>query len=155
MVLPVANDRLHALRDLLSEGTLSTQDELREKLKKLEFRVTQSTISRDLRKLGAIKATDPDGRTVYRLGDETIAPVPAPASSLAALVVDICTNGSIIVVHTTPGSASLVALHLDHHRPGGILGTLAGENTIFVAPASPAKVKATIREILTSFEASR
>jgi transcriptional regulator of arginine metabolism len=145
-------DRLQALRGLLDEGTLSTQDELREKLEKLEFKVTQSTISRDLRKLGAVKAIDLDGRTVYRLGDELTAPVPGTASSLAALVVDIRTNGSIIVVQTTPGSASLIARHLDHHRPGGILGTLAGDDTIFVAPASLKKVNATIRDIQTSFE---
>lgn len=149
-----SRDRLQALRGLLDEGSLSTQDELREKLEKQEFVVTQSTISRDLRKLGAVKAIDSDGRTVYRLGDEGVAPVPASLSSLAALVVDIATNGSIIVVHTTPGSASLVARHLDNHRPGGILGTLAGEDTIFVAPASLKNVKATIREIQTSFEVS-
>jgi transcriptional regulator of arginine metabolism len=145
-------DRLQALRRLLDAGTLSTQDELREKLEKQTFKVTQSTISRDLRKLGAVKAIDPDGRTVYRLGDEVLAPVPAVAGSIAALVVEIATNGSIIVVHTTPGSASLVARHLDHYRPGGILGTLAGDDTIFVAPASLKNLKATIREIQISFE---
>jgi transcriptional regulator of arginine metabolism len=147
-------DRLQALRGLLDEGTLSTQDELREKLGKLQFRVTQSTISRDLRKLGAVKAIDSDGRTVYRLGDEAVAPVLASAGSLASLVVEIATNGSIIVVHTTPGSASLIARHLDNHRPGGILGTLAGDDTIFVAPASLKNLKGTIREIQTSFETS-
>ena len=147
-------DRLQALRGLLDEGTLSTQDELREKLGKLAFKVTQSTISRDLRKLGAVKAIDPDGRTVYRLGDEAAIPVPTGPTSLASLVVDISTTGSIIVVHTTPGSASLIARHLDNRRPGGILGTLAGDDTIFVAPASVRNVKGTIREIETSFEAS-
>jgi transcriptional regulator of arginine metabolism len=146
-------DRLQALRGLLNEGMQSTQDELREKLEKLQFKVTQSTISRDLRKLGAVKAIDPDGRTVYRLGDESTVPVPGSPSTLAALVIDIRTNGSIIVVRTTSGSASLVALHLDHHRPGGILGTIAGDDTIFVAPASLKKVNSTIRDIQTSFEA--
>lgn len=147
-----SRDRLQALRRLLDEGLLSTQDELREKLEKLEFKVTQSTVSRDLRKLGAVKAIDSDGRTVYRLGDEAVAPVPMSAGSLANLVVEIATNGVIIVVHTTPGSASLVARHLDNHRPGGILGTLAGEDTIFVAPGSLKNVKKTIREIQISFE---
>ena len=149
-----SRDRLQALRGLLDEGSLSTQDELREKLERLDYIVTQSTISRDLRKLGAVKAIDPDGRTVYRLGDESTVPVTTPARSLAAMVVDITTNGSIIVVHTTMGSASLIARHLDIHRPGGILGTLAGDDTIFVAPASLRNIKATLREIQTSFEAS-
>lgn len=144
-----AKSRLEALRKLLSDGELSTQDELREELLRLKFDVTQSTISRDLRRLGAVKAVDPDGRTTYRLPDEVTAPV--ATSSLRDLVTEIAHNGSIIVIHTTPGSASLVARHLDHYRPGGILGTLAGDDTIFVAPASIRDLKASIREIEESF----
>lgn len=147
-----AKSRLEALRKLLSDGELSTQDELREELLRLRFDVTQSTISRDLRRLGAVKAIDMDGRTTYRLPDEVTAPV--ATSSLRELVTDIAHNGSIIVIHTTPGSASLVARHLDHYRPGGILGTLAGDDTIFVAPASLRDLKASIREIEESFSQS-
>lgn len=152
MALSESQERLRALRGLLDEGTLSTQDELVEKLEKLEFKITQSTVSRDLRKLGAVKAIDPDGRTVYRLGDEAAAPVPATPASLAAMVREIDSNGSIIVLHTSPGSASLIAAHLDHHRPGGILGTIAGDDTIFVAPSSHSKIRATIKAIQVSFE---
>src|SRR5262249_54967472 len=126
--------RLEALRELLGQGKLSTQDDLREELLSRRFEVTQSTISRDLRRLGAVKAVDPDGRTVYRLSAEPS--VPVPGNSIRDLVQDIQTNGSIIVIHTIPGTASLVALHLDRFKPGGILGTVAGEDTIFVAPGS-------------------
>jgi transcriptional regulator of arginine metabolism len=145
--------RIEALRKLLSQGKLSTQDELREELESLSFKVTQSTISRDLRRLGAVKAVDPQGRTVYRLPEEASMPVAATAS-LRDLIIDIRTNGSIVVLHTTPGSASLVARHLDHVRPGGILGTIAGDDTIFVAPAdlSARELKATIRAIQESFD---
>jgi transcriptional regulator of arginine metabolism len=144
-----ARSRLEALRKLLSEGELSTQDELRGELLRLKFDVTQSTISRDLRRLGAVKGIDPDGRTTYRLPDEVTAPV--TTSSLRDLVTEIAHNGSIIVIHTTPGSASLVARHLDHYRPGGLLGTIAGDDTIFAAPASVRDIKATIRDIEDSF----
>ena len=143
-----ARSRLDALRKLLGEGELSTQDELREELLRLKFDVTQSTISRDLRRLGAVKAVDVDGRTTYRLPDEVTAPV--STSSLRDLVTEIVHNGSTIVIHTTPGSASLVARHLDHFRPGSLLGTIAGDDTIFVAPASLKDLKATIREIEVS-----
>jgi transcriptional regulator of arginine metabolism len=130
--------RMEALRRILGEGTLSTQDELRDKLEKMDFAVTQSTVSRDLRKLGAIRAVDPNGQTVYRLPEETSAPLPsdALANSLRDLVIHIKTNGSIIAIRTTPGSASLVARHLDYTLPDKILGTLAGDDTIFVAPTS-------------------
>lgn len=126
--------RLDALRELLGEGSLSTQDELREKLEKMEFAVTQSTISRDLRKLGAIKAIDPSGRTVYRLPDEPTTAL--SGNSLRDLVIQIKTNGAIIAIKTTPGSASLVARHLDFILAEKLLGTIAGDDTIFVAPAS-------------------
>jgi transcriptional regulator of arginine metabolism len=147
---PDGRTRLGALRRLLDEGSLSTQDELREKLEKHGYPVTQSTISRDLRKLGAVKAIDAEGRTVYRLPDDNAAPV--TSSSLQDLVLDIQHNGSTIVIHTAAGSASLVARHLDNARPDGILGTIAGDDTIFVAPAQTPKIQRTIEEILASFE---
>ena len=144
-----SKSRASALRNLLGEGTLSTQDELRAMLAKQGFDVTQSTVSRDLRRLGAVKAIDPEGRTVYRMGEESVSPV--TAGSLKDLVSDIRGNGSIIVIHTTPGSASLIARHLDQQRPGGILGTIAGDDTIFVAPASASEIRSTIRSIENSF----
>ena len=143
-----SKSRLNVLRELLNEGTLSTQDELREELGRRHFKVTQSTVSRDLRRLGAIKAIDEDGQTVYRLSEET--PIPVSTSSLRDLVNDIQSNGSIIVIQTTPGSASLIARHLDHTRPAGILGTIAGDDTIFVAPASIKDIKPTIAAIENS-----
>ncbi len=69
------SQRLDALKKLLSQGEMSTQEELVEKLEKFHFQVTQSTVSRDLRKLGAMKTIDPNGRTVYRLSDSAEAPI--------------------------------------------------------------------------------
>jgi transcriptional regulator of arginine metabolism len=138
--------RLDALKELLEEETLSTQDELRDKLEKLGFDVTQSTVSRDLRKLAAVRATDSFGRTVYRLSEEGAGHLITPGS-LQDLVTEIVNNGSIIVIHTSPGSASLVARHLDHYRPGGILGTIAGDDTIFVAPGSAQGIKSAVQKI--------
>lgn len=142
--------RLEALRELLKQGTLSTQDELRDKLSNRRFRVTQSTVSRDLRKLGAVKAIDPDGRTLYRLPEEEFQPV--VAAQLSDLVHDINANQSLIVIRTSPGSASLIARHLDRVRPGGILGTIAGDDTIFVAPSSKRAIQATIQDIQDAIE---
>ena len=145
------DSRLAALRRLLSEGELSTQDELRAQLASQKFKVTQSTISRDLRRLGAVKAIDANGQTVYRLPEEGAAPVVA-ARRLADMLLDIEHNGSIIVMHTTPGSASLIARHLDQVRPGGILGTIAGDDTIFVAPAAGKSLKSVCEIILQSMQ---
>ncbi len=140
-------DRLEALRDLLRQGELSSQDELRERLEKLDYVCTQSTVSRDLRKLGAVKAIDVDGRTVYRLPEEEPVAIAAVANALSEMVRELDHNASMIVVRTSPGSASLVARHLDQTRPGGILGTIAGDDTIFIAPSARRSIPATLKEI--------
>ena len=144
-------ERLNTLRKLLSEGISSTQEELVDELSQQKFRVTQSTISRDLRKLGAVKAQDPAGRTVYRLPDDINTPSIISGTGFAGLLVNIQHNGSLIVINTTPGSASLVARQLDQTKPEGILGTIAGDDTIFVAPVSPRKIEQTIEAISALF----
>lgn len=145
-----SRSRLNALRKLLSEGEISTQEELAEELARQKYQVTQSTISRDLRKLGAIKTFDPAGQIVYRMPDDVMMPVVSTAG-LKGLFIDILHNGVMIVVHTTPGSASLVARHLDQVRPEGILGTMAGDDTIFIAPASIKKITQTVKAIQAEF----
>jgi transcriptional regulator of arginine metabolism len=57
----------------------------------------------------------------------------------------------LIVINTTPGSASLVARQLDQTRPEGILGTIAGDDTIFVAPVSSRKIEQTVEAISALF----
>jgi transcriptional regulator of arginine metabolism len=151
MAASESTQRLQALRKLLSQGKLSTQDELREELEDLKFKVTQSTVSRDLRRLGAVKATDSNGRTVYRLHDEQAA-APPHAARLSELILDMKHNGTLIVIHTSPGSASLIARHIDHVKPGGVLGTIAGDDTIFVAPPATKSLHNVIKAIEDSFQ---
>ncbi|MEZ0392760.1 MAG: arginine repressor [Pseudobdellovibrionaceae bacterium] len=139
--------RQQLLRQLLIEGKSSTQEELADDLRRHNFDITQSTISRDLRKIGAIKTINSTGETVYRLSAEASSSPALPSSSLKHLLLDIRHNGSLIVIHTSVGSASLVAAHFDRAKIGGILGTIAGDDTIFVAPASPAQIEGIIREI--------
>jgi transcriptional regulator of arginine metabolism len=144
--------RLNLLRRLLSEGEMSTQEELVNELRSQKFVVTQSTISRDLRRLGAVKAQDASRRTVYRLPEEINAMAPIITNAgFKGLLVDVSHNGSLIVIHTSPGSASLVAAQLDSKKPEGILGTIAGDDTIFVAPASTKKIQETIQAIYAEF----
>ena len=68
-------ERLDFLKDILTSGFVGTQDELCDKLSRQGYDVTQSTISRDLRRLGAVKAIDEEGRTVYRFTADTAPPV--------------------------------------------------------------------------------
>lgn len=143
-----AKTRIETLRELIVQGSVGTQEEICEALLKRKFNVNQSTISRDLRRIGAIKVNLPNGETVYKLPDESLnIPVP-PSTGLRDLLIDIHSNDSMIVIHTTPGSASLVARHLDATKPEGLLGTLAGDDTIFVAPSHSRKIQKTVEAIL-------
>jgi len=143
--------RLNVLRGLLVEGKTSTQEELVQELRSQAFTVTQSTISRDLSRLGAVKARDTSGRIVYRLPEDVPTAPAMPSSDFKDLLVNVQHNGSLIVISTTPGSASLVAHQLDKSKPEGILGTIAGDDTIFVAPSSTKKIDETIQAILAEF----
>lgn len=146
---PSVSERLNALKKILESGKNSSQEEIREMLEEKGYDVNQSTISRDLRKLGAIKGFDNKGRTTYRLAENASESL-FVSQSLADLIVEINHNDSLIVIQTTPGSASLVARHLDLKKPGKILGTIAGDDTIFVAPSRETTIKQTITAIKDS-----
>ena len=117
---------IHDLKNLLMEGTVTTQDDLCASLMAKGHVVNQSKISRLIHKIDAIKSKNGLGEVVYRLPQEP-AP-PTSESQLAILVTDIITS---------PGSAQLIARIIDYHKDRiQILGTIAGDDTIFVAPKS-------------------
>jgi transcriptional regulator of arginine metabolism len=144
------SQRIDAIRELLEEGKPSTQEGIGDYLKRQQLRTTQSTISRDLRRLGAIRTTNPFGETVYSLPLDTDAP---PAAPLDALVTGIHCNDQLIVIHTAVGSASLIAREIDKAQDPEILGTLAGDDTIFIAPARTgrASVQKLLKKIRQTF----
>jgi transcriptional regulator of arginine metabolism len=127
------------LRQILEDGFSGTQAEIADELKKKGYEINQSSISRQLRKLGAVRVTGVEGRIEYRLVQELEAP---PAVSLSSHIRSIEDNGAMIVIRTSPGSASLVARQIDSMRSEKILGTLAGDDAVFVAPA---KLNLTVR----------
>jgi transcriptional regulator of arginine metabolism len=143
------NDRIEILRKLLAEGKLSTQDELRMKLERARFKVTQSTISRDLRRIGAVRAVDHEGNTVYRLPDAAEA---VTATVSPEIVLNVQANDNLVVIHTVPGGAHMVARHIDMRRSSEFLGTIAGDDTVFVAlsaKTSAAEGQRAIKLLLT------
>ncbi|MGD0665734.1 MAG: arginine repressor [Rhabdochlamydiaceae bacterium] len=124
-----------ALRTLLMGRKASTQEDICSVLEKQGYEINQSKASRLLRKIGAIKVINSRGQTVYSLPRE-----PAPPSMntpLRGLILDIVSNETLVVIYTSPGSASMVARVLDYNQiTTEILGTIAGDDTIFVAPKS-------------------
>lgn len=141
---------LDALRTLLMGRKANTQEGICATLEKLGYEINQSKASRLLRKIGAVKVVNERGETIYSLPRE-----PAPPSMdthLRSLIVDIVANETMVVIFTSPGSASMIARVLDYHQlTTDILGTLAGDDTIFVAPKSiknTAKLAEEIRSLL-------
>jgi transcriptional regulator of arginine metabolism len=130
--------RRRELLRLLHEGRISSQKELVDALHELGHQVTQATVSRDLQAVGATKVRV-NGSFVYRLSDDV------PRSSSADLVsrnvvrilddfaVSIRAAGALVVVTTAPGHASAVARAIDLAELTDVAGTIAGDDTIFVA----------------------
>lgn len=138
-----------ALRSILTKKGAGTQEDLRAELEKQGLEVNQSTISRSLRKLGAVKIFSPTGEAFYKLPEEEV--IPTVEASLCDLVVNIVHNEFLIVIYTSPGSASLIARNLDHFGSDKILGTVAGDDTIFVAIPSGKSLKKIAAELKQFF----
>jgi transcriptional regulator of arginine metabolism len=118
-----ARDRRTLIKALVGSQSIATQEELRAVLAERGHDVTQATLSRDLAQLGAHRTAHG-----YELPD-------APAALLPDLVRSVDDNGTLVVIHTAPGAAHVVASALDRAKPIEILGTIAGDDAIFVAPA--------------------
>lgn len=136
---------LEALRGLLTKGSMSTQEEIASYLANLGFTVNQSKISRMLRKVGASKTTDSNGNVIYCLPKD-----PGPPSKntkLSELIVDIVHNEYLIVIFTSPGSASMISRIIDFQEEIGVLGTIAGDDTIFVTPKKVKEITSCYQKI--------
>lgn len=137
---------IDALRDLLSEGIARTQEDIRKSLQEQGFEVNQSKISRLLRKLSVTKTMSGTGETTYRLPWEP--EPPSPLTTISHLVVNVVQNETLIVVQTTPGSASLIARLLDYQAEKiGSIGSIAGDDTILIVPKSIKTLEETSKNI--------
>lgn len=135
------------LKNILLQGVVATQDTICSALEAKGHQVNQSKISRLLRNINAIKSKNSNGEMVYRLPHD-IAP-PSISTTLAALVIDVVANESLIIIKTSPGSASLIARIIDD-KQCQVIGTIAGDDTIFVAPQSVENIHITYSLICAS-----
>jgi len=124
------------IADWLRGGRVGSQEELVGRLGLAGIAATQATVSRDLDELGAVKLKR-DGSIRYLLPEEVDDKYAAAKLDrlLAEWVMDIVPAGPLLVLRTPPGSANLVANALDSAALPGIAGTIAGDDTIFVALA--------------------
>jgi transcriptional regulator of arginine metabolism len=144
-----ADRRRDAVARIIRSRRIGTQDELLQALAEAGFQATQATLSRDLARLGARRVSRPEGGTVYELTDG--AARHAGLDRLGTLVTSISANASMVVVRTPPGSAPAIARAIDLAALPEVLGTIAGDDTIFVAPAGelrPRRLATRLAEVL-------
>jgi len=127
--------RRRAIRRILMTRHITRQSDLVEQLEGDGFRVTQATVSRDLADMGAAKRRSSDGLFGYTLPEE---PTPLDGSeatvsaALAQFARTITPTGSLVVIKTPPGAAQVVAGAVDGAALPGVLGTVAGDDTLLV-----------------------
>ena len=127
-----------AILRIVREHRVPSQARLQEYLAKAGFRVTQATLSRDIHELGLAKVADPHGTQHYTAPDEEHLPAPSLETFLRSLLISVDGVGPLLVLTTTTGSAGALAAALDHEEWQGILGTIAGDDTLLVIARGPA-----------------
>lgn len=146
----------HLLREILLESKARTQSEIQHELQQRGESYSQSKISRLLHQIGAVKLIDSQGKTHYRLPHEQgllheLTPT-HEKTYMSEWVLDIVANSTLIIIHTTPGAAAMVARIIDHHRVDlQVIGSIAGDDTIFVAPKNNLHIENTITKISQLF----
>jgi transcriptional regulator of arginine metabolism len=133
--------RRQTLRKLLLSDRGGTQFELCDLLADRGFTATQSTVSRDLKLLGAQRRVREDGSLVYRLESARANQFPAQ------MVLAVVHNESLILMRTRVGRAPAVGIELDGLRHPDVLGTLAGDDTVMVIPTSVRRIPALLRTL--------
>jgi transcriptional regulator of arginine metabolism len=120
---------------VLTGQPVASQDELRRQLGHLGVRVTQATLSRDLRELRLVK-TSAGYRPLATATTDEIAPLPTLARALKDFLLDIRPAQNMLVPKTPPGGAQALAAAVDSERWKGVAGTLAGDDTVLIICSS-------------------
>ena len=145
------DELIRTFRALLKEERFGSQSEIVNALQAEGFaNINQSKVSRMLSKFGAVRTRNAKQEMVYCLPAEL--GVPTAGSPLKNLVLDVDHNQAMIVVRTSPGAAQLIARLLDSiGKPEGILGTIAGDDTIFICPSSIKTIDETLETVKSLF----
>lgn len=130
--------RQHRIARLLIEHAVTSQARLVELLADDGVAATQATVSRDLDELGAVKVRVPGGDTVYAIPElpmERHVPEDTLRRVLGEYVVDVAWSANLVVLRTPPGSAHVVGSAIDRTGMSGVVGTVAGDDTLIVVVA--------------------
>lgn len=135
------HQRQHRITKLLETKAVGSQSHLVELLAAEGVDATQTTVSRDLEELGAVKVRLPGGDTAYALPElpsHQVAPEDHLRRVLGEWVVEADYSGNLVVLRTPPGSAHVVGSALDRSGFPGVIGTVAGDDTVLVVASESA-----------------
>lgn len=135
---------------LLTNEQVASQDELRRRLHHLGLRVTQATLSRDLRELRLVKTTEGYRPLAGAAAAEEAAPIAAIGRAVKEFLLDIRPAQNMLVLKTPPGGAQPLAAAVDAERWKEVAGTLAGDDTVLIITPSRA-ASTNVRKRLEEF----
>lgn len=122
-------ERHQIIKNIISSGLVGTQEEIKEQLENQGILVTQATLSRDLREIGLLKIRHEDGKLYYSLAD---VPSSQFTESIKTHIRDLSRIEFMLVIKTDLGEADVLANLVDGENRVGILGTIAGADTLLV-----------------------
>ena len=137
-------ERQLAIKEIIATKEIASQEELAKELLRKGFEVNQATLSRDMKELGIAKVITADG-VWYELQSDNEAQ--RLKMLLAYEIEAIQSNDCMVIIKTLRGRASGVAEILDQLEIPDILGTIAGDDTIFIAPTSSKKIPTIVKRI--------
>ncbi|MGH9396460.1 MAG: arginine repressor [Terriglobia bacterium] len=142
--------RRNQILDILRAEHLSTQTELREALAQRDIQVTQATVSRDIEELGLVKTRE--GYHLPGARETALPPQPSLPVILKEFLREVRLASSLVIVRTHPGNAHSVAVALDSTGWPEIAGTVAGDDTIFLATTGARQAARVRKRILEALE---
>lgn len=137
-----------AILDIIEKQDIETQEELAEALRLRGIKVTQATVSRDIKELRLLKVLTPTGAYKYATADKAENGLTDRfIRMLAESLLSVAASGNLVVVKTLSGSANVAAEALDSLHWPEILGSLAGDNTILLIIRTPEEVPSVMARI--------
>lgn len=131
--------RQHVIEELIVNKEISSQNELLNMLKSKGFDITQTTLSRDLDEINAVKNVKIDGKNVYTIKKNSADKLQSSKDvrnklekSLSEFVISVDSSANLAIIHTPAGAAQYVASLIDQAAMEKVLATIAGDNTVLV-----------------------
>jgi len=149
--------RLRVLKDLISNKQLCSQQQVMDEMKKLGFPVTQATLSRDFKQLNVVKGAIDGEHYAYALPEEKNYRRVSNAVNIGKALLDhdvksIVFSQNVGVIKTRPGHAGSVAYNIDNCNIPQILGSIAGDDTVFIVIDQYADGNSVIESLQQAFE---